>query len=275
MSPQFRFWSSPHPCTPEAQAVAGNLLEAMRFFGRAREEGNVTEHPGVSLICCGFNYAAFNAAVLSTPIGSSTSDLKRRLQLSSDQFTARKFRWTYWLCDDFLAANTRRESKTLFRRYGLSALTEPPGMFAERLEPPKRHLPRIEVRRVADEESRLAFAHITSVSFEIPRSVCHDIYAGARAWSGSFQGYVGYADGVPVATTATVIEGGVIGIYSVGTVPEHRRRGYAEATMRAVLAIERERSGIETTVLQSTSAGLPLYERMGYRKVTRFSVYIS
>jgi hypothetical protein len=32
---------------------------------------------------------------------------------------------------------------------------------------------------------------------------------------------------------------------------------------------------MERTILQSTPAGLRLYERMGYRRITRVSVYAS
>jgi hypothetical protein len=45
--------------------------------------------------------------------------------------------------------------------------------------------------------------------------------------------------------------------------------------MRAALAREQQRTGITETILQSTSAGMSLYEHMGFRKVTRFNVYMS
>jgi ribosomal protein S18 acetylase RimI-like enzyme len=80
---------------------------------------------------------------------------------------------------------------------------------------------------------------------------------------------------VAVTTTAVVVTDGVAGIYSVGTLPRCRRHGYAEATMREVLRQVKERTGIEATVLQSTLLGFSLYEQMGYRKRTKFSVYIS
>lgn len=65
--------------------------------------------------------------------------------------------------------------------------------------------------------------------------------------------------------------GDVIGLYSVATLPDYRRLGYAEAIMRQVI----EQAGVPRTVLQSTRSGLSLYERMGYRMVTNFNVYIA
>ncbi len=247
----------------------------MRFFGRARGNGEISEGDGVCLIYCGLNYAAFNAAVLSEPVGLRPGELQHRVQLSANHYGSRRLRWTYWLCDDYLPPATRKEARGLFQRSGLSPLTEPPGLYADHLLPPKRLLPEVEVRRVADEATRRAFADITSVAFDIPGDICRNIYGMERAWAGSFEGYVGYAHGVPVATSAVVVSANVAGVYSVATLPQSRRRGYAEAVMRRMLLQVRERTGVEATILQATPVGMTLYEQMGYRKVTRFSVYIS
>jgi hypothetical protein len=64
----------------ETRAISGNLLEAMRFFGNARSDGAVKDLPGVCLITCGLNYAAFNAAVLSEPILGDAGQLRRNIE---------------------------------------------------------------------------------------------------------------------------------------------------------------------------------------------------
>lgn len=252
----------------------------MRFFGRARFNGEVQDRAGYSLIYSGLNYAAFNAAVLSEPVGGNLAELRRRIQVPARHFESRRLRWTYWLCEDYLTPVVLRESNNLFRQFGLASLTDPPGMYADSVVNPVRELPVLDVRPVVDPQSRMAFAHITSIGFDIPQTVCRDIYGSALAWgsvalSAGFQGFVGYMDGLPVATAATVISGGVVGVYSVATLPAHRGKGYAEALIREVLRRARERTGIEATVLQSTDAGYPLYKRMGYRTLTKFRVYIS
>lgn len=259
----------------EVNAVAQNLLRAMQFFGSARHTGEIRNIPGVCLVYCGLNYAAFNAALLSEPLNPDANELRTRIQAPADHFRSRNLRWTYWLCDDYLDAALRRESRTLFNRLGMATLTEPPGMYADRLLPPKRRLPELVVRPVCDDATRRAFAHITSVAFEIPQGICRDIYASDRAWAGDFHGFVGYVDNLPVATAATVLAGGVVGVYSVGTLPLYRKRGYAEALMRQALSVVRQKTGIEQTVLQATPSGVRMYQQMGYRKITKFSVYIS
>ena len=81
----------------ETLAVAANLLEAMRFFGRARSTGEVRDMSGMCLVVSGLNYAAFNAALLAEPIDSDGNELSHRVQLSAAHFDSRQLRWTYWM----------------------------------------------------------------------------------------------------------------------------------------------------------------------------------
>lgn len=259
----------------EAYAISANLVEAMCFFGRALQNSEIVRLPGVCLISCGLNYAAFNAAVLSEPIGWDFNEARRRIELPVEHYQKGDLRWTYWLCEGLVDPRLGRGMRGLFERFGLSPLTDPPGMFADRLFAPKRKLPALTVKRVEDEWTRRDFSRLTSVAFEIPPAICDQIYSTPGPWEGSFEGYVGYIGNTAITTTATVITSGVVGVYSVGTLPQCRRRGYAEATMREALRLAHERTGIEATVLQSTPSGVSLYERMGYRKHTKFHVYIS
>jgi ribosomal protein S18 acetylase RimI-like enzyme len=144
-------------------------------------------------------------------------------------------------------------------------------MYTRKLLPAVHKLPLVEVRPVADEETRKAFAEIMSVAFEIPAAVCTAVYGSEFAWTGELRGYVGFLNGKAVTTSAAALTGDVVGLYSVATMPAYRRLGYAEAIMRQVI----EQAGAAGTVLQSTRSGLSLYERMGYRMVTNFSVYIA
>jgi hypothetical protein len=119
----------------EIHAVAGNLLEALRFFGQARADAEIRDLPGVSLIFCGLNYAAFNAALQALPIRGDAQELSHLIEVSAQQFDARSLRWTYWLCQDFLNPPLRREASRIFKRHGLRHLTEAPGMYTDRLSP--------------------------------------------------------------------------------------------------------------------------------------------
>lgn len=81
--------------------------------------------------------------------------------------------------------------------------------------------------------------------------------------------WVGYVDDQPVATAAVCTTRGVNGVQAIATLPERRGRGFGEAlTWRATLA-EPDR----TAVLLSSDPGRPVYERMGYVALLRFTYW--
>jgi len=78
-------------------------------------------------------------------------------------------------------------------------------------------------------------------------------------------------DGRPAATALGCLDGEVLGIYNVATVPDARRRGLGLAATLAILRDGAAR-GARLAVLESTADGLPLYHRLGFREVGRFDV---
>ncbi len=78
--------------------------------------------------------------------------------------------------------------------------------------------------------------------------------------------YVARLDGEPVACVAALDHAGDCGIWNVGTREAARGRGLASGLMRQALRDARER-GCETTSLQATQLGRPVYRRIGYREL--------
>jgi ribosomal protein S18 acetylase RimI-like enzyme len=147
-------------------------------------------------------------------------------------------------------------------------------MVAETILPPARPLPALDIRPVRGGQGREDFCAVGSVCFHVPLPWFREVFDGDAVWD-EFVAWVGYADGEPVSTAATVTGSGAIGVYNVATLPGHQRRGYGEAVLRHALARACRKHGIARSILQSTPQGLKLYERMGYRTVTRVSVYSS
>jgi ribosomal protein S18 acetylase RimI-like enzyme len=75
--------------------------------------------------------------------------------------------------------------------------------------------------------------------------------------------YVARVDGEPAATVATIDHGSDCEVWSVATLPQARGRGLCTALMRQGLWDARE-GGCETSTLQATADGRPIYERLGY-----------
>jgi ribosomal protein S18 acetylase RimI-like enzyme len=76
--------------------------------------------------------------------------------------------------------------------------------------------------------------------------------------------YVTRIEGRPASCLGTVEEHGDCGVYMVATLPEARGQGLAGRLLAQALAGARER-GCETTSLQATKSGAPIYARVGYR----------
>jgi GNAT superfamily N-acetyltransferase len=251
--------------------VEANLRTAMRFFGMATANAAVQEMDRTVAMFCGLDYGVFNLALLTRP-AVSDADLKAAIEEAGRYFQSKAVRWSFWLCEDLLDSRTRRHARQIFAEYGQRPILHPPGMLAERLAPPAHALPALECRPVTDAAMRSAFAEITTVTFEIPPGIARAVYESELGWRGDYRGFVGLAGGRPVAIAAIVESAGAWGVYSVGTLPEFRRRGYGEALMRAALATCGGEAG--PVILQSTQAGYDLYRRMGLRDAARFTVYL-
>ena len=253
--------------------VAANLRESFRAVAASRAPGEIRELRGVSIASAGVAFQMFNTAFLSAPVPNE-AELARRIMLPSVHFDARGLEWAYWVCEDWLEARARRRSRQIFERHGLRHSVDLPGMVAERILPPVKPLPKLEIRRVGDAATRDAFCAIGSVCFHVPLPWFREVFDNDVVWE-RFIGWVGYVDEEPVSTAATVVGGGAVGVYNVATMPEHQKRGYGETVMRHAVAEAQRRSGIGETILQSTPAGHRLYERMGFRTVSNVAVYAS
>jgi predicted GNAT family acetyltransferase len=85
--------------------------------------------------------------------------------------------------------------------------------------------------------------------------------------------YLGLEDGVPVSAAAMVQTNDCLFLALVATAPEAQRRGFAEATVRKALFEGAKATGLTRSVLHATPAGAPVYERIGYRKVSTIGFY--
>ncbi len=257
------------------EIVDASLRSAMRFFGGATGTGEIRPLDGALAVYSGLDYGVFNIAFLEGPPPEGIEGFTERLAQCARYFAPRTMRWSFWLCEDALDALTHRRARSLLMDRDLRPISQAPGMLAEALAPPVRPLPKIGFLPVTDRATRQAFGALTAVSFDIPMRIAQAVYEPERAWFGDYRGFVGVANGRPVAVVATVTTADAVGVYSLSTLPEYRRLGYGEALLRAAVAAEQERTGIRRVVLQSTDAGYSLYRRLGFHEVAKFSVYLT
>ena len=99
-----------------------------------------------------------------------------------------------------------------------------------------------------------------------------EVFEHDGLWTSGFDAWIGYRNGEPVTSAAVVANDETLGIYNVATLPQFRGKGYAEAAVRH--AVEQAgAAGARRIVLQSTAPGYPLYVRMGFCPVARFTIF--
>jgi len=94
----------------------------------------------------------------------------------------------------------------------------------------------------------------------------------ASLWQDGFP-YVAFEGDRAVATASTIVHGECLYLALVATVPDARRKGYAQAVVRHSLQRAHETTGLTRTILHATNAGLSVYERLGYRATAQFTLY--
>ncbi|MES1262671.1 MAG: GNAT family N-acetyltransferase, partial [Acidobacteriota bacterium] len=240
-----------------------------------RPNGDVLELPGVTIASAAVTFRMFNAAFLSGPV-TSPDELEQRLALARSHFEARGQAWAFWFCEDWLEKGARRRLSALCAPHGLRMVSELPGMAAVELAKPGRSLPAPELRRVESISTLMDFRSVCSLCFHVPPHWFAEVFRDdITETAPEFVCWVAYDQGRPIATAATLAWDGVIGLYNIATAPGFRGRGIAEATTRHAIGAARAEAGPLPLILQSTSLGHRMYQKLGFREVTRILVFNS
>lgn len=78
--------------------------------------------------------------------------------------------------------------------------------------------------------------------------------------------------GEPACVLGTMDHGADLGFYYVATAPSHRGKGLASRLMSVALEDARAR-GLETSTLQASAMGRPVYEKLGYEPAFALHLY--
>jgi GNAT superfamily N-acetyltransferase len=133
--------------------------------------------------------------------------------------------------------------------------------------------PELEIRRVTDAAGIDAHRQAVTAGFGSDPAValgtaCPDLLDRAECVV-----YVGYADGDPVISGLGWRTGRTLGVYSIATIESARRRGYG-AAMTARAVADGVVAGCDVAALQASEMGRPIYERMGFRTVVKYTAYL-
>lgn len=163
-------------------------------------------------------------------------------------------------------------------RRGFAKVNEPPGMAADLTLldqlPGERD---VVVQRVTGAREVDAWFSVFAPAFELSRSAAvafRDlIVAGGLDDDAPMRNYIAYDGREAVATGSLVPAAGVGGIYNIATQADRRGRGIGRAITLALMH-EAAALGYEVAILWSTSAGLPVYRRLGFKERIRVPTYL-
>ena len=243
----------------DAHAWYERTLASMEPFWRAIGE----QSPGASLIQEGTVTAAIvplapNRSFFNSVLYRDPDALAARLDdLASAYEEAGVNAWTVW------APRSDAGTAELLEAAGHTHDAHPSLMVAgdlSRIE--DADLSAVEWTRDPDP---VDFARVTDLGFGLGDEGFERAVPGRFEVPHSYQ-YLAYLDGEPAPPAMVIDADGDAGVYAIATVPEARGRGLARSLMLQAVCDARER-GCETSTLQATQAGFPIYERMGYESI--------
>jgi GNAT superfamily N-acetyltransferase len=134
-------------------------------------------------------------------------------------------------------------------------------------------VPELEIRRVTDAAGIDAHREAVTAGFG-----SHPAVADGTACPGLLDRpecvvYVGYVFGDPVVSGLGWRTGRTLGVYSIATIESARRRGYG-AAMTARAVADGVVAGCDVAALQASEVGRPIYERLGFRTVVKYTAYL-
>lgn len=166
----------------------------------------------------------------------------------------------------------------VLRRHGLVLASDLPGMALdlERFSPPPP-AGGVSTHRVVDREGLQIWGEIVGRAFGTSDFVQGRSFRGfsARGFGdeAAFRHYVCRLGEEWVGAATLSLGGGVAGLANMATLPQARRRGVGTAS--AVAALQDAKTlGLRIAALSAEDVGRPLYERLGFREVSRHRTYL-
>jgi ribosomal protein S18 acetylase RimI-like enzyme len=253
-----------------AAALDNNFAELLAWYG-ATPGGEVRRDPDLLLTISGVSFRAINAAAMAD---LDPSNAGQRIDSATDWLRSRTDRWR-WLVGP---SSRPLDLGERLIAAGLQQVSDSAGMAMDLHDwRTGAQLPTgVTTELVTDEVGLERWRDIQQRGLGLDAASAEAWWTahrrvGIEAWP-PLRNWIAYLGGAPVAAAALFIGAGVAGIYNVCTVPEARGRGIGSA-VTAVAIDAAVADGLDLAVLGASDMGYSVYERLGFREVSRLRSY--
>jgi N-acetylglutamate synthase len=244
-----------------------NMVEALWMAATQAPGARVERSDGVVLFATGLPLRLFNQVIVDgeSPSPRAIADAVAITRDRGDRFLVN------------LRAGTDDACLPLMDELGLVKVSEEPWMPGMALHPlsigTAPDSPDHEIRRVTSPDGVRDHILTAAAGFEMPTAWLEAVVSESLASDPVAALYVGYEGGLPVTTGLGIRTGPTIGAYNIATIPTARRRGFAEAMTRRIVA-DGAAAGCDVAVLQASDMGFAIYERIGFRTVVDYVGFV-
>lgn len=248
------------------RAVAeNNFVETWTLMADAINGGWCARSAGIVIAATGVPLAPFNLIFVTGPLRHP----ERRLARAFERLESQRLPFVLRVRDDMPAiAKTAGE-------LGLVTAGTLPLMVLPTIGELPTVAAGIEVVRVDNEDAAADHGLVAAEAFNLPAASVGPLVSQPLWSAPGFELYVAYDDGEPVATSALCVTGSTAGVYNVAVPTPRRGRGLGAALTGHAIRRGRDEYGATMATLQASDMGLPVYERMGFETVCRYSGFAS
>lgn len=153
------------------------------------------------------------------------------------------------------------------RSHGLAPLGHPPLMYRPVDSHARPGPVNVDIRAVETADDLGDFERTLRCAYPLPEG---SAVVQSSVLRTGFHGFVGYVDGIPVATAGSHTAHGLTEVEWVSTLPSHRGHGLGAALTHAATTVEQR----VPAVLVASDDGRPVYERLGFVALIRLPIWI-
>jgi GNAT superfamily N-acetyltransferase len=255
---------------PDVELSIRQFTGAWRHMASRSPAPRIESRDGLDLVFCGLPVPFFNIGFITAERVSG--DALRALGRDAASWAgAQGLPWLLVTTNEAIEAGV--DADAILAECGMAPAMRLTGMHADRVTPGAGVPDGLALTTPEDDAACGALLDVNSAAYGMDLGAGREAFGRTAFWQGQFP-ILGTAEGQPACCAAVMMVEGCRYVALVATNPSQQRRGYAAAAMRRALELASSVHGERPTVLHATDAGLPVYQRMGYSRISTHGVYM-